>query len=371
MKRSSRYDAYYAIRQMEREERYRKSGRITLAGPKPKPQAREPIYRGNERKHMISKIIDTLADWRLSPFENEGPAHAAVRSALCGNGYGWVRSDEEADDLVKEGLRRIGAKRPSWDAGQWHYTDSPDSCSWCKGPIDEESRTRSQRFCSSVCAKSALEHRVYETVRRNDRVAASAYRLINRLASPPRPCQWCGAAFQSDKRDVVHCSPSCARLSKGDGLADRNCLWCGETFHPLDHSMVCCSKPCAGHHNVRVFRETAPERSCVQCSGVFRARWVNDKYCSTTCAGTARNSKFRAERADKRQALVDQVRSCEWCSRPFAGRGPFAKSCSKTCAANLANARAGKFPKRVTPPVFDFLARRQGARITEAERIAA
>ncbi len=330
----------------------------------PKKVSLAPIFGKIERKRVLAGTIKILEDWRLSHFESEAAVRAGLRSSLCLKGYDWARADAEAAAIVAAGLKAIGAQRPSWAEGQWHYSVSLDYCSWCHSPIDEEGRTRAQRFCSAECARFALERRVYEAGRHHDRVGASAYRTVLRLESEPRPCKWCGTHFRSASPAAAYCSPACARRSKGDGLADRACLWCGTTFHPRSRSMVCCSQQCSGHHQVMVYRETAPERSCLLCNSVFRPSQPYEKYCSPRCVADVRNARFRCERADKRQVRIAEVRECEWCARAFSGRGPTVKCCSSNCAVYLSRARAGQFHKRLSGPALDFVLRRSGARIT-------
>ncbi|MBN9079654.1 MAG: hypothetical protein BGN87_18385 [Rhizobiales bacterium 65-79] len=83
---------------------------ITLAGPqKAKPKR---LFRGQEREQLITGMMVHLRRWRKSKFEFEGYTRAGLRSALCLKGYAWHLSDNEADEIVREGLHRIGAVRP-------------------------------------------------------------------------------------------------------------------------------------------------------------------------------------------------------------------------------------------------------------------
>lgn len=45
-----------------------------------RPGKVQPIYRGEKREHMVSKIMDIMRDWRSSPFEHEGSYHHGLRS---------------------------------------------------------------------------------------------------------------------------------------------------------------------------------------------------------------------------------------------------------------------------------------------------
>src|SRR5690606_26650363 len=98
-------------------------------------------------------------------------------------------------------LNKIGARRPTWEEGQWVYTQSPDYCAWCHGPIEIEEMSRGRRFCSVDCAKSAVEHMNRKTSHHYGAVLRSALRLIDKDRAEPRPCQHCGTMFKTDARD--------------------------------------------------------------------------------------------------------------------------------------------------------------------------
>lgn len=347
----ARTDASRDFRRVEQEERQRRKDRITLAKVMPR---RDPLkYSGEARKHVVAEIMDMLKDWRLSPFEHEGDCRHGVRSALCLDGRSWFLADTEAASLVSEAFALGGAERPSWQEGQWSYTDSPDRCSWCHGPIDDNDRSRSQRFCGPDCARSALEKRVYETRSSADAIGQAAYILIARKRRPAVSCAHCGKSFHPRDAGAKLCSPSCIR-ARGALLADRACLWCGTAFHPRDASMLCCSKSCAGKHQLRSRAERLPERSCQLCRARFRPRTEWAVYCSPGCGRIIANRAYRArQRAVTPPAAAPFA--CDWCGKPVVNRGPRSRTCSKNCSVYLANARAGKFPKRLSAPVFDFI----------------
>lgn len=297
--RSSRYDAYADIRRADREERLRRSGKIRLSASGAAVQPYQRIHRGNVRKSLVNQIIDQLEEWRFTPFEFEGPMQHGLRAALCLGGNSWSASDHEARALVGEALRIMGAERPSWAEGQWSYVDSPDRCSWCQGPIQDDDRTPGQRFCSVLCAKSALEHRVFESRATADAIGQSAQVLIARKGRPSVQCVICGKSFQPRNRDARHCSPACRRAARGDLLQDRSCLWCGATFHPRDASMRCCSQSCGVKHAIRVRAETLEEKSCPVCRSIFRPKLARSIYCSPRCGRIAVNRAYRARQREK------------------------------------------------------------------------
>jgi len=296
-----------------------------------------------------------LGDWRFSPFEHEAALRSGLRSGLCIRGHEWGRADHEAASIVGEAERRAGVRRPDWNEGQWIYTVGPDHCVWCHSPIDDEDRTRGQRFCSSLCAKMALEHRDYETRKAADAIGQSAQILTARKKRPAVACRCCGKEFHPRKRGAVYCSAGCIRSARGDLLADRNCLACGEVFHPRDASERCCSKSCATRYAVQQRREAAEPQNCGHCQSLFRPSRKTQLYCSSYCSSTVAKAAHRA-----RQWLAEAIEpeapvACDWCGKPFTGKR--GRTCSSNCSVYLSNARAGKFPRRMTPPVFDFLVR--------------
>ena len=259
--------------------RYGSGKKVTLA----------PIFKGETRQRVVDDVTEILRGWRSTPFEHEGSLLAGLRSALCSRGHGWARADAEVRQVVAEGLRRLGAKRPTWEEGQWQHTDSPDYCSWCKAPMDEMDRTRGQRFCSAECAKNTLERRSFQTFASKDLVGRSAYRLIAKLGSKPRSCKQCDKKFQSDRPDALFCSPRCAsHHQKGDALlTEIACQWCGNDFMPDNSRQRYCSHSCHGlaHHQQMREQMAKVSRICECCSETFTPSHERSIYCSKRCAG--------------------------------------------------------------------------------------
>lgn len=357
--------------------------RITLAGPKPKP-----ILRGEKRRSAIGQTMDLLRDWRQSPFEHEAASRHGLRSALCVEGHGWDRSDAEAAAIVGEGLRLLGAVRPSYAEGQWEYSVSPDYCAKCHGPIDEADRAKGFRFCSETCAGMAYELRAYREVRKEYDLARNAYVVIKTAEAPELTCQYCkrpfrrmGADRESRKAEGKDkfCSVACQRASMVV-YADRECRQCGNMFRPRSERQFLCSKACMGRNNVK-----GPNRICKTCSKGFRYyRAASDPngglYCSKPCVN-----------AGKGNVAID--RTCEWCYSPYVAKGAKSRFCGPRCRQRSVDIRNGTWkPKRLTAPVFDhFLTRpiddyrqrlitphrldwmflERGLRITEEVKIAA
>jgi hypothetical protein len=143
--------------------------------------------------------MDELADWRFSEFQHEANVRNGIRSGLCLIGHSWPVADNEAMKLVEEGLRKIGAERPSWAGGQWHYTTPRENCTWCSRLIEDDRWGRS-RFCSSACAKSALLHRAFGDQRESEAIRLAAYRMITKEKAPLASASSAAPSFRADAR---------------------------------------------------------------------------------------------------------------------------------------------------------------------------
>jgi hypothetical protein len=312
---------------------------ITLAGQKPKQ-----IFRGKDRDHVVSQIMDVLRDWRQSPFEFEGSARAGLRSSLCMKGHGWSLSDHEAAGIVRDGLRRIGAVRPTYEQGQRYYADPRENCRWCYGPIDEEdmSGNRSRLFCSDHCRRAAYVHWNMKNAAKGDAMAREAYRSIYQERLPSRDCETCGKSFQPmrEKADTRFCSLRCAGEARRADIPERACEQCGTVFRPLSGNADAkfCGKKCADAAK-RVFQP----KPCQMCGTYFIPKREGNIYCSNGCAH--RGIRFRQVECQ-----------CGWCQRTFPGKRADAEYCSDACARFAYRVKTGRV-KKVSPPAFDYLIR--------------
>lgn len=93
----------------------------------------------------------------------------------------------------------------------------------------------------------ALEHRDRKASSYMGVVLRSAARLVAKEKAPPKPCEYCGEMFRSDREDARFCSPVCSsRWQKGDLLLkDIVCEGCGRTCKPANRGATCCSRTCA------------------------------------------------------------------------------------------------------------------------------
>lgn len=238
----------------------------------------KPILKGAERRSLLSRTVAALRGWNASPFEHEGCCRAALRSTFVLMGHSWARADNEAHNLVSEGLKKIGAIRPNWEQGQREYTISVDNCLWCACEIvsSDTSGGRKNRYCSPSCAGMALAYRKVtgESVHLNKSLE-SASRMVNRTKTSVRSCQQCGAHFHPvrEASPQIYCSHACRGLARKT-VPDRACLHCGELFK-AKNDKVYCSMRCyaAGGRTVEY------EKACLWCQEIFTARSPQAGYC--------------------------------------------------------------------------------------------
>lgn len=324
-----------------------------------------PIFRGEKRKHVVSQVMDIMRDWRLSPFENEGPAISDIRSGLCLMGNGWTRSDMEAHALVDEGLRLIGAQRPSWSEGQGEYAAPRTNCLRCGGDIDEVDQISGRRFCSGICAKAFMIDRAQRDDKQQSLTYRRAWSEARDWAAAGRTCKQCDRIYHSAEPRREFCSERCAKMSF-KVRAETDCAWCAELFYPRADKQKCCSLRCDGFYKADQLRRHAPEQDCPICKSVFRPAKPGQVYCSRKCARSPAvrlEQRKRAETTVRRGDLsVPEVR-CPQCDGMYRRSRTDAKFCSTKCtnlaalaAAKVRDCEAGK-PVRISPRIFDFVLR--------------
>lgn len=303
------------------------------------------VLKGDRRKHVVHQVIDILGDWRSSKFEHEGAVRSGLRSAFCLEGHKWSIADIEADALVQEGLRRIGAKRPDWVEGQRDFADGFLHCAWCGTdlPDEEVNGGRKGRFCSTVCAHAAYENRVTEERFHLSSTGRAAYRIIRREKLPAQECKQCGATFRPfnwQKRGQIFCSTACSQAWH-TRLPDRECKTCGTIFHPSIASATFCSWACYTNQPYQV-------RSCPSCSGAVPKGSRSSPYCCNECF----NRERRGQRAVARAARARE-NICGWCNETFISKAGTSKFCSANCRA-LANyhAKKKKSAQVIPLPIF-------------------
>jgi len=329
---SARYQAYSDMRALERDEKLVSTGKVWNPGNRP-PQKR--VFKGQQRAHIVAMVGETLSHWTSSPFEHEGAARAAVRSALCLDAIGWDQSDYEAATIVAEGLASKGARRPTWDEGQREYVEPRDTCAWCGGGVPEDLLVGNHRtrFCSSVCARSAITHRDLAQTRSEGKAYDAAMDIIIRARNPAIDCKECGKAFRPSKDGQKFCSHGCSVTA--DTLPDQPCEHCGTLFHPKVAATKYCSQHCSGAARRKNFI-----RVCACCGDVYQPTNNHRVYCSKRCTDEA-----------KRQMRLEA--SCSFCGTSFEARSPKAMFCCMACAAASSKQRRGWTPRELAPHIFD------------------
>lgn len=246
------------------------------------------ILRGVARERVIDHVVTLLRRYRLSPFEYEGPARAGLRAGFCLEGNRWALSDIEAEEIVAEGLRRIGVKRrPTLAEGQREYTASLETCLWC-GDILEDAASdgrRVTRFCSTICANSALLRRRTVDNYRETSVGESAYRMVQRATHKARECARCGGTFRRQREadeTAIYCSPTCSTeaMKATAIIVERQCAQCSATFKPQNSKQAgkFCSRQCRiSYEKVGRF-----ENTCRLCGETFRSKREQSSFCSLT-----------------------------------------------------------------------------------------
>lgn len=277
---------FVGITYLYNEYRYGPKNEVRLPSP-----SSHPILGGARRRKCVDKVADILGTWHSSHFEHEGVTRAGLRSEFCLQGYRWSLADREAESIVGDALKAIGAKRPTEDEGQPRYIDIGDFCMHCGQPMPDDLVTggRKQRYCSFECASA---ERVLRKQRGelSEKTAMFAIRgLMSKQKMKPKVCAECGKDFVSSSAGwhayAKYCSRDCfaASYQRDSKKAPRDCLACGTTFKPWNADQKYCGKKCA--------RGAVLERyfisACQACGTTFRSNMPKQIYCGKVCNGYA------------------------------------------------------------------------------------
>ena len=125
----------------------------------PRAHVRE-VKQAVPRRVVLIEVIAAIAHaaWRdgtnPTPLTFEGAFWASLRAGLILTyGLPWPVAHQAAGDIVGEGLRRAGGKRPSWHEGQPEHRDggvirdTREACANCEKPLEVGQRT----FCGKLC----------------------------------------------------------------------------------------------------------------------------------------------------------------------------------------------------------------------------
>ncbi len=324
---------------------------VTLAG-----QTQPVGTKREKREHLISSVMDILRDWRMSPFEHQGACVAGLRAGMCLEGHSWPRADLDAREIVAEGLRRIGATYPTYDQGQRQYTIADEDCNWCGRPIDETDRmgNRKARFCSETCARSALQHRDFETNWKDSAVGRSAFSIIHRDSKPACTCEHCGVVFRPFsfwRSEQRYCSQEC-KVAAQTIIPEQPCATCGRMFRPQVRGRSYCSYQCAMERPIE-------DRACACCGRTFRPKSEQAMFCSKACLNrSARQRRAAANGREYLRAGTILRKSCMFCDADFETVSPRAQYCDARCQEMHARIKRGdRIPRVLSPKIFDYMIR--------------
>ncbi|MDI7864098.1 hypothetical protein MRS76_19295 [Rhizobiaceae bacterium n13] len=308
-------------------------------GARKKPVTLARVFAGEERKQIVRGIVDIISVWNSSPFENEGAARAGIRAAMCMRGHSWSVAEAEAASLLTASFLKIGAQRPSWEQGQREYTTPEENCRWCGCDIAADLMTgRASRYCSEVCARSALRYRDMQQRRFADQTYTDAWHALQRTQHEPIPCAHCATPFRPDAKERKFCSNDCAKAAIYR-IPERSCKRCSTVFKPQNQDIVYCTWACFNED-----RTLKVDRICKHCGITFRPPTNNPgNYCSRKCLG-----------ADRANWRFDRV--CVFCDAPFVAASMKATNCSPVCADTMSKKKRGVWrPNKLSRVVFDHL----------------
>ncbi len=265
-------------------------------GPR-RPISLAPVFKKTERVIMVDSILDTMREWRFSPFENEGAVRAGLRSSLCLAGHQWASADAEAASLVTEALRYLGGERPSWIEGQREYSASPDFCSWCQAPLEDDLRNLggTRKFCTEECARSAIVQRSLTRVRFESTAYSEAANMIQRLRLRPKDCAECKKPFRPRSIEAIYCTRECLHQSKRIAPL-LTCETCSTGFRSSNIRKLNGGRFCSSACYIAKRSERRVECCCHECGILFTANSPTAKFCSGRCKSAKANlvRKLRA-----------------------------------------------------------------------------
>lgn len=260
----------------------------------PKPVTLPSILEPEKRRHVIYKLMDVLADWRMSPFQYEGECRAGVRSSLCLAGHPWDASDNEAAKLTRDALNKGGAVRPDWDMAQRTATTPRDVCAHCGVRVPPELMAgglrRTLSYCSQRCARRAiLDNDLYRVeLRGQTRALDDARDIICREANETRECAHCHTPFRPRRPTGRYCSLECTGAARQQNPTLR-CLQCNCEFvsRPSHGGMVrFCSTKCKHDHGMTP-RYAA---RCEACGCGYKAKLARSRFCGPQCKDFWKNN---------------------------------------------------------------------------------
>lgn len=194
-------------------------------------------------------------------------------------------------------------------------------------------------------------------------------------------CAWCHSPIEDDSRNGSRrfCSSMCARRA----LANRNleaarydtalysnacrliakerapaklCAYCSREFRSDVPSAKYCSPTCAAT------ARRLPNLECVECGKEFHPFQIQQRFCSLSCRTRAKNKQRYQE---ERKRCLTQVRQCIWCDSYFRPQTETADYCSISCRKHAWQTRRGDV--KLSSQRLDYLLRLSGANVTRAD----
>lgn len=186
----------------------------------PKPKRLNP----DRQQFLISLLADILREGRPTFFAFEAACRHGLRIRLIHEGWRWQAADDLAAELVATALRRIGAVRPTWYAGQPAYTEAGFApilrtrCRRCGKPIEAGAMATGWaiNFCSNAC-RAYTQRKVEGRTRQDYYEALRASGEMQRLKRTTI-CPNCGVEFlpkkpqwPPDPTKPRYCSNACSK----------------------------------------------------------------------------------------------------------------------------------------------------------------
>jgi hypothetical protein len=178
--------------------------------------------RPDRRTAIRDALAALMREVAPTPFVVEGPGRAGVRARLCTAGWRWGQADAEAAAIIESALKKVGAKRPTWQQGQSEYTQEGhapilrERCKRCAKPLPEGAL----RYCGPVCAKAAKVDQHSRRDKEAVSLALKAYRAAWIERQPERECPVCRKGFRQKQAAQQYCSRACYHDARR--LARRN-----------------------------------------------------------------------------------------------------------------------------------------------------
>jgi hypothetical protein len=165
---------------------------------------------------LTAKVLDQGEPTR---FRHEADCRHGLRVYFLYQGRSWALSDHMAATIVRDALRILNVRRPSWFECQPGFTRTRGSgvlyCAneSCGRPIERLSNQAHLAYCSEGCRLEAKNKRHYQEHQPARVSYAQERRDRLRAAAEPRICEWCGKSFlpldYAGKKPQRFCSLPC------------------------------------------------------------------------------------------------------------------------------------------------------------------